>query len=179
MNSKPDSIYLPLVARVVQTTDAATNASASEGADFLIISTNIHNFSRILENFVTRDIRVPIFFNIVDLVEDESPSDVTSMLLQSGACGVVVSLADMKLLGDDPLVKVFSKVHVSDRILRGGRSFSKKLDVDDIRVVSNGKKGITGFTKLEEKEMQLIETERLLLSEAVAVIKKAAPMVIF
>ncbi|XP_020086366.1 probable transmembrane GTPase FZO-like, chloroplastic isoform X3 [Ananas comosus] len=176
MNSKPDSIYLPLVARVVQTTDAATNASASEGADFLIISTNIHNFSRILENFVTRDIRVPIFFNIVDLVEDESPSDVTSMLLQSGACGVVVSLADMKLLGDDPLVKVFSKVHVSDRILRGGRSFSKKLDVDDIRVVSNGKKGITGFTKLEEKEMQLIETERLLLSEAVAVIKKAAPM---
>ncbi|KAI3764064.1 hypothetical protein L2E82_14064 [Cichorium intybus] len=40
MDSKSDSVFLPLVGRKVQTSDAAMNASSFEGADFLIYNNN-------------------------------------------------------------------------------------------------------------------------------------------
>ncbi|XP_072958809.1 probable transmembrane GTPase FZO-like, chloroplastic isoform X1 [Typha angustifolia] len=175
MKSKSDTVYLPLVARIIKTVNSAISASSSEGADFLIISTSIDNFIRVLRSSI-QHVKVPIFFSIVGLVGDESPASVTSKLLQSGACGVVMSFADMKLFSVDLLEKLSSENDEAVRVVQDGYSISSKMDVEDIRVVTNGKKGIAGFTKLDKREIQLIEMERLLLNEAVAVISKAAPM---
>jgi hypothetical protein len=45
-------------------------------------------------------------------------------------------------------------------------------------VLTREKTKVAGFTKLDERVMQLIAMEKPILSEAVAVIRKAAPMVI-
>lgn len=173
--SKLDSVYLPLVARTVQTANSAIIASSSEGADFLIMSVEKDNYVRILENSVNQHVKVPIFFSAFELHRDELPFNLVSKLLQLGACGVVITLDGIRLCGDD-ILKMFSNEHVVNRTSQGVHANSSRMDIEDVSVIINGKNGVAGFTKLGEREIQLIETERILLHEAVAVVKKAAPM---
>lgn len=175
MKSKPDAVYLPLVARNVQTLESARNATISEGADFFVTSTAGLDYASLLANSVTKHVKVPIFFTVVDFIRDDLPSNVLSKLLQSGACGVIVSLDDLKLLGDEFMREMFSTVYEVDKTLLNEFPNSNRIESNNVRVV-NGKKGISGFVKLDDNEMQLIEAERHLLHEAVTVIRKATPM---
>nr|XP_010927024.1 probable transmembrane GTPase FZO-like, chloroplastic isoform X3 [Elaeis guineensis] len=128
MKSKPDSVYLPLVARTVQTANSAISASSSEGADFLIMSTENDNYVTILENSVNQQ------------------------------------------------VKAFSKEDVVNRVSQDVYANSSRMDMEGVSVIINGKNRVAGFMKLGDREIQLIEAERILLHEVVAVVKKAAPM---
>lgn len=174
--SKSDTVYLPLVARRVQTTSAAVSASSFEGADFLIMSSVRENSGRVLGNSVTQHVKVPIFFSIEERVGEDLLVNLASKLLQSGACGIVMSLNELNFFGDDVLKKIFSPAHMVNRILQDGNLSSMKAEEDGITHVSTEEKAISGFTKIDAKEIQLIEEERLLLGEAVVVIQKAAPL---
>ncbi|KAG0517934.1 hypothetical protein BDA96_09G131800 [Sorghum bicolor] len=178
MKSNADSIYLPIVARRIQSANSAISASSSEGADFLIVNTGTGDFTDLMNGGVCQHVKIPIFFTLNHLSEG-TYSDFTSRLLQSGASGVVTSLAGMQLLTDDLIKKDFSKVDSAEEVPRASYSSAGMLeDVNNVMVLTRDreKTKVAGFTKLDEKVMQLIEIEKPILNEAIAIIRKAAPM---
>lgn len=173
MDSITDSVMLPLVARNVQTYDAALDASDSEGADFLIFTLNGGASPEELVRSIPGSIKIPIFVMV------DSPMDEKSLhSLRSGASGVVVSVDEFKLLREDGLSKLFDSEYASNAKVEDiGQS------VEDIKTIDmqNGyyeKQMIGGFTRLEEREQQLLDKERTVLTEAISVIERAAPLVI-
>ncbi|WVZ98370.1 hypothetical protein U9M48_043826 [Paspalum notatum var. saurae] len=179
MKSNADSIYLPIVARTIRSANSAITASSSEGADFLIVNTGSDDFSDVMNGGVGQHVKIPIFFTLNDLQSGATYSDFTSRLLQSGASGVVTSLAGMQLLTDDLIKRDFSKLDLIEEVPQASYSSAGTLeDANDVMVLTREKAKVAGFTKLDEKVMQLIETEKPILNEAIAVIRKAAPMVI-
>ncbi|KAK8630710.1 hypothetical protein V6N13_079491 [Hibiscus sabdariffa] len=117
MDSKSDSVFLPLVARIVQSSDAALNASGSEGADFLIYDVGQEEH---VDMRCHRMPSCPTFSN-----QDESFNE---------------------------------------------------LKMADIVHDSHQKTGVAGFVNMEDREKQLIEKERSVLTEAINVFQKAAPL---
>lgn len=109
MKSNADSIYLPLVARTIRSPNSAISATSSEGADFLIVDTASDDFLSAMNGGVNQHVKIPIFFTLNDLQSRGSYSDITSRLLQSGASGIVTSLAGMRLLTDDLIERDFQK----------------------------------------------------------------------
>ncbi|ESW16628.1 hypothetical protein PHAVU_007G172000 [Phaseolus vulgaris] len=168
LDSKSELVVLPLVARIVHTVDAAVNASKSEGADFLIYGGG--DLERVVREVgsVCESVKIPIF---VSCGKDSMSYADMSGLLASGASGFVTSLANFGLYGDEFLHKVFGSVYASND---GGNVSEIKSNVDN--GFQSGTEIVAGFVKLEDREKQLIETERLVLNEAVEVIKKAAPL---
>lgn len=179
-DTKFESVVLPLVARNVQTPVAAENASNSEGADFLIYDVDgIKPLDEVVYTMFRR-IKIPIFV-MTSSFKDEKLFGEASRLIKAGASGLVISLNELKLLNDDVLNKMFESVILSNK-----RQQQEKLPYlgDKLRTndASNGsvvKKGVVGFVNLEDKVQQLMETERSVLTEAIDVIQRAAPLVIF
>lgn len=180
--SNSDSIYLPIVARTIRSSnsDSARTASSSEGADFLIVNTGTDDFSSVLSGAGAQQVKIPVFFTVTDLQSEGSYSDTTSKLFQSGASGIVLTLAGIQHLTDTIIERDFSKVGATDRVPQVTYSSSASMpeETNNVMVLTREKTKVAGFTKLDEKVMQLIATEKPILSEAVAVIRKAAPMVI-
>ncbi|KAI5018519.1 hypothetical protein ZWY2020_043407 [Hordeum vulgare] len=177
MKSNSDSIYLPLVARTIRSSDSAKSATSSEGADFLIVNTGNGDFSSDFNGNGAQHVKIPVFFTINDLQSEGSYSDTTSRLFQSGASGIVLSLAGIQHLTDNIIETVFLKVDATDRVPQVTYSSASVLEeTNNVMVLTREKSKVAGFTKLDEKVMQLIATEKPILSEAVAVIRKAAPM---
>ncbi|QCE06434.1 thiamine-phosphate pyrophosphorylase [Vigna unguiculata] len=169
VDSKSELVVLPLVARIVHTVDAAMNASKSEGADFLIYGGgDLQLVGREVVS-VRESVKIPIF---VSCGKDNMSYADMSGLLASGASGFVTSLANFGRYGDEFLHKVFGTVYASTD---GGNVSEIELNVDN-GFQSGTEEIVAGFVKLEDREKQLIETERLVLNEAVEVIKKAAPL---
>ena len=179
--SNSDSIYLPIVARTIRSSnpDSARSASSSEGADFLIVNTGTDDFSSVFNGAGAQHVKIPVFFTLTDLQSEGSYSDTTSKLFQSGASGIVLTLAGIQHLTDSIIERDFSKVGATDRVPQVIYSSASTLEeTNNVMVLTREKTKVAGFTKLDEKVMQLIATEQPILSEAVAVIRKAAPMVI-
>ncbi|URE04645.1 Dynamin family [Musa troglodytarum] len=161
-------------ARTVQDTASAITASSSEGADFLIMSTKTVKSVAGQESSITQFVKVPVFFTTSDSHGNQLPSKMASKLLQYGAGGMVMSLNDL-ISFDDGILKMFSMAYMANDILQDAFPNSG-TKTDDSRVVNNGQKGISGFTRLDDREIQLIERERQLIDEAVSIIQKATPM---
>ncbi|KAJ1262723.1 hypothetical protein BS78_09G131700 [Paspalum vaginatum] len=179
MKSNADSIYLPIVARTIRSANSAITASGSEGADFLIVNTGSDDFADVMNGGVGQHVKIPILFTLNDLQSGATYSDFTSRLLQSGASGVVTSLAGMQLLTDDLIKRDFLKSDSIEEVPQASYSSAGSgtlEDENDVMVLTREKAKVAGFTKLDEKVMQLIETEKPILNEAIAVIRKAAPM---
>lgn len=177
LDSKSESVFLPLVARNVQSQDAALDASKAEGADFLIYRVSGDRQFEELERSIFQNVRVPTFVMIDSLASEKSFNKI-SHILKSGASGFVISLQELKVFGIDDLSKLFTTSYVPNRWNDG-----EVQDVDEPKVldVNNGVPGkpvVAGFTKLKERERQLIETERSFLLEVIDAIKQAAPLVI-
>ncbi|KAI7755491.1 hypothetical protein M8C21_031665 [Ambrosia artemisiifolia] len=170
MDSKSDSVFLPLIGRKVQTSDIVMNGSSFEGADFLIYESSKEEI--IDEPLISaiNQVKIPIFVSIDSTNEDKLFNEM-SYMLQSGASGLVVSLEGLKLLGNDAFNKIYS-MRASDtktEALNNGLEFDR----------SNGfpsEKGLAGFVNLLDRERELIQTERLLLLETVDVIQRASPL---
>ncbi|XP_022758213.1 probable transmembrane GTPase FZO-like, chloroplastic isoform X1 [Durio zibethinus] len=174
MDSKSDSVFLPLVARTVQTASAALNASSSEGADFLIYDLGEQEYVDMVMKSVYGNVKIPIF-----IVNSNSQAKVTSYtegskILKSGASGLVLSLEDLRLLTDDVLSQLFNIVSTINNKPRG--ESIDELKMADIDHDSHQKMGVAGFIKVEDREKQLIEKERSVLIEAINVFQKAAPL---
>ncbi|KAL1329623.1 hypothetical protein HN51_046798 [Arachis hypogaea] len=177
LDSKSESVVLPLVARIVQTIDAAVNATKSEGADFLIYgSVDPKDLSKEV-NSVRENVKIPIFVSW-NLHGDRMSYAEASSLLASGGSGFVTTLEGFSLLEDDFLRKLFDMQYANDKItLDGVSGILNKHTLSNVDTdLHSEAEVVAGFIKLEDKEKQLIETEKLVLNEAIEVIKKAAPL---
>ncbi|KAG9457936.1 hypothetical protein H6P81_002444 [Aristolochia fimbriata] len=166
--SKPESVILPLVAKIVQNADSAFNASNAEGADFLIVENNGQNSANAVVSSICQKVKVPVF-TMVDSIGETIPITDASNLLQSGASGIIISMKLMEMLSDDIISNLFSSTLLANE--RGHRKV-----VVDVEKVSHEKTGSREFNLFTEKTKKFIEAERLVLLEAISTIRKAAPM---
>ncbi|KAK8485751.1 hypothetical protein V6N11_037022 [Hibiscus sabdariffa] len=174
MDSKSDSVFLPLVARIVQSSDAALNASSSEGADFLIYDVGQEEHVDMVMKSVYENVKIPIFIvNNNSQAEVPSHSELSN-ILKSGASGVVLSLDDLRLSTDDGLSRFFNIVYTTNNKPQDESLYELKMA--DIVHDSHQKTGVAGFINVEDREKQLIEKERSVLTEAINVFQKAAPL---
>jgi len=175
MSSKSDTVILPVVARSVQTVNAALNATTFEGADFLICSSSVEQWSDLLMQSVNESVKIPIFFEISLIRNDPSPNKV-SKLLTFGASGVVTTLEELKSMAD-VLSKLLYETPLVNKRTLAEIPKSNRLNMLNSTNGFAGEAGISSFVKLEDKEVQFIKKERRLLVEAVNAIEKAAPLV--
>jgi chemotaxis signal transduction protein len=88
-------------------------------------------------------------------------------------------LAGIQHLGENVIERDFIKVGAADSVPEVTYSSPSTLEeANNVMVLTRDKTKVAGFTKLDERVMQLLAMEKPILSEAVAVIRKAAPMVI-
>nr|GMD26873.1 probable transmembrane GTPase FZO-like, chloroplastic isoform X1 [Ipomoea batatas] len=171
LDTKSESVVLPLVARIVQTPEAALQASNSEGADFIIFNVGDSRSEEVVSS-VFETLKVPVFVMIDSLGEGKLFNE-ASYFLELGASGLVISTNELKFISNDD---DFSKLFF------GARALEMKSDEKDGGQVFDsvngfpGKKGAAGFTKLLEREQQLIETEKLILRSTINAIEQAAPL---
>ncbi|KAL6968327.1 hypothetical protein U1Q18_034131 [Sarracenia purpurea var. burkii] len=175
MDSRSDSVILPLVARYVQTSDAALNASNFEGADFLIYGINGEKHAEEPVSSVWKSVKVPTFATIASFGFDNFFND-AGKYLGSGASGLVVSLEELKWFTDEVMSKLFNTVHQSNKGGPERLQSADELKTLDIDNGFPGKKGLAGFIKLAHRERQLLEKEKLVLLEVINVIQGAAPL---
>ncbi|KAL3647885.1 hypothetical protein CASFOL_008853 [Castilleja foliolosa] len=171
LDAKTDSVILPLVARNVQTYEAALDASDSEGADFLIYTIKDDVHLEELMSSVSESVKIPIFI-MVDYPRDES-SKLSLDLIRSGVSGVVVSMYELNSFRENDLTKLF---YAPGKIIDDGGKKNNTLKNVGMENGFYGTKMIGGFTRLEEREKEFIEKERLILLEAINVIERAAPL---
>lgn len=176
IDSKSESVVLPLVARTVETASAALDASTSEGADFLIYAIRGDSPKEDLVTSLFQHVRIPTFIMVDSLVDEKSFHEALN-LVKSGASGLVVSLPDLKLLGSDDSNKLYGSLYVFSKRMDDKVQKSDEMNMLDVDNGSSPEVGVAGFTKLEERERQLVEKERSLLLEAIDVIRQAAPLV--
>lgn len=172
IDSKSESVVLPLVGRNVQTANAAVNASNSEGADFLICGSGEGKFVDVVDNSLFDNVKIPIF--VINTSRGEATSLVEmSKFLKAGASGLVISLADLRWFSDHVLGQLFNASYAINK--------DPQDELNELKLLESDKSfhGVAGFVNLEDREKQLIETERSLLLEAINIIQKAAPLVIF
>ncbi|XP_006851107.2 probable transmembrane GTPase FZO-like, chloroplastic isoform X1 [Amborella trichopoda] len=172
MESKSESIVLPLVARTVTTTESALSASNSEGADFLIFAINNEKDVEMLSRSVVRNVKVPVF-TMINSLESSELHNGAAKLLQSGASGLVISSHDMQFRGD-----VYSQL-LSSAILTEKGNQEELQSPEKIKLMNgedfHANKTVDGITKIEDIEKQIIEAERPVLLEAIDFIRKTAP----
>lgn len=175
IDARSESVVLPLVAKNVQTPVAALNASNSEGADFLIYGSNGGTHAEEPGSSVWETVKVPIFVMIASFGFDPISVEAKN-LLKSGASGLVVSLGELKMLTDEVMSKLFTTVHGSKNRGQGTFRGSDKLKTLKVDNGFPGRKKVAGFIKLEDRERQLVETEKMVLLEVISVIQGAVPL---
>lgn len=177
MDSKSESVVLPLVARKVESPEDALNASSSEGADFLIYSIEKGTHADIILKAVCENVKIPIFVMVTSYGEEALVAE-ASNLLNSGASGLVTTVKGFEKFGDDRLSSLFNEVYTPSN---GAQDELDELYEGKLLNVDSGfgaEERVAGFIKLEDWEKKFIERERSVLLEAINVIKKAAPLVI-
>ncbi|CAI0448911.1 unnamed protein product [Linum tenue] len=161
MDSKSESVLLPLVAKIVQTPKSAVEAASSEGADFLILSSSNEETFDPQFNSGFQSVKIPIFVGY---------GKSGSQFVNSVPSGYVMSLEDLRLVSDDSLSQLFQpEQKAQSEFEQPSRRDTRLGDV-------NGKDTVAGFVRLEDQEKQLIAKEKSLLLEAIDIIKKAVPM---
>lgn len=178
MDAKTDSVILPLVARNVQTYDAALDASNAEGADFLIFTINGDGRPEEVVSSVSGRVKIPIFI-MIDSPRDGISLKISLDSLRSVVSGLVVSVDELNSLREDGLSKLFYSEYASNKKVEDRGQSIDHLKMTHTENGFYGKKMIAGFTRLEEREQQFIDKERLILLEAINVIQRATPLVIF
>uniref|UniRef100_A0A7N0SYC6 G domain-containing protein n=1 Tax=Kalanchoe fedtschenkoi TaxID=63787 RepID=A0A7N0SYC6_KALFE len=167
MDGKAQTVMLPLVAKKVQTTMAALSASNSEGADFLLLSPNEDEDPVDLMSSLSRSIKVPVFVTC-------SLPDSGEKLLRSGASGLVVSLKELGRFSEGSITSL-----ISTPLKATGEPVndSEGARIVELRQSYNGsywEDRVVGI--VEGREKKFVEKEKVVLLEAIDVIKKAAPL---
>ncbi|XP_010474935.1 PREDICTED: probable transmembrane GTPase FZO-like, chloroplastic isoform X1 [Camelina sativa] len=173
MGSNPDSVVLPLVARIVKDVDSALSASSSEGADFLILGSGEDEQVGLLAESLLKSVKIPIFVTCRSKGEEAKEE---LQLLKSGASGFVISLKDLRSSRDVALRQCLDGPYVVNYETRNGNEsiLNEKPFVEATDLLE--KKNSAGFIKLEDKQKQVIEMEKSALRETIEIIHKAAPL---
>ncbi|XP_074312148.1 putative transmembrane GTPase FZO-like, chloroplastic isoform X2 [Silene latifolia] len=174
MGSKSESVYLPVIGKMVQTVNAAIFACDSEGADFLIFSSPVEEHTDILRESINQKIEIPVFYQSSFIKNDGFFNEVP-MKIMPGASGVVTTLEELMSNGDLLGKLVYNIPAVNNRSPKEITNFSKM----NLLNTTNGLGGNLGFdssVKLEDSEAQFIKKERRVLVAAANIIEKAAPL---
>ncbi|CAN0892882.1 Probable transmembrane GTPase FZO-like, chloroplastic [Linum grandiflorum] len=170
MESKSESVLLPLVAKIVETPKSAVDGASSEGADFLILSSGREDTFDSEFDSGFQSVKIPIF---VDYASNE---EAVPPMTKCRTSGYVMSLEDLRLVSDDslsqlfqPMTKLEPKTQNEVAELNTYKGLNLENDV-------NGKDIVPGFVRLEDKGKRLIEKEKSVLLEAIDIMKKAVPM---
>ncbi|KAL0697249.1 hypothetical protein Bca4012_053371 [Brassica carinata] len=166
MGSNSESVLLPLVARIVKDVDSALTASTSEGADFLILVGSRQDQQQVglLADSLLKSVKIPIFVTCISKGEAKEELQ----LLKSGASGFVISLNDLRSSRDVALRQFLDGAYVNetDSVLNETPS----VEASDLHEKA------AGVVKLEDKQKEIIETEKSVLRETIEIIQKAAPL---
>lgn len=171
MGSNPDSVVLPLVARIVKDVDSALSAASSEGADFIILESGEDKQVGFLADSLLESVKIPIFVTC----RSKGEAIEEFQLLNSGASGFVISLRDLRSSRDVALRQCLDGAYGLSHETQNGHEEALVEASDDLQQRKNS----AGFTKLEDKQKQIIEMEKSVLKETIEIIHKAAPLVIF
>ena len=164
LDSLSDSLFLPLVGRNVKSSISAVNASKSEGADFVLYDLDEEKLDMTTDS-VFKNVKIPIFVRLSSYGENTRFVEALKWM-EFGGSGLVISLQGLRLVSDDVVGKLFDSIFTEN-----GRN------EDAIESGALETTQVAGFVNLEDREKEVIETEKLVLREAISVIQKAAPMV--
>lgn len=178
IDSKSESVLLPVVGRSVQTASAALDASNSEGADFLICGLGEDKNDDVVGNTLFTNVKTPIFIMHASCREAISILEM-SKFIKSGASGLVISLQDLKSLSDGVMRQLLNSYYAINGEEQDELEILSNLEVLNANNGSRKEKQVAAFVKLEDREKQLLDTEKSVLLEAINTIQKAAPLVIF
>uniref|UniRef100_A0A1J3I5A0 Uncharacterized protein in xynA 3'region n=1 Tax=Noccaea caerulescens TaxID=107243 RepID=A0A1J3I5A0_NOCCA len=165
MGSNPDSVVLPLVARIVKDVDSALSAASSEGADFIILESGEDKQVGLLADSLlkSKSVKIPIFVTC----RSKGEAKQEFQLLNSGASGFVISLRDLRSSRDVALRQCLDGAYGLSHETQNG---------NEEALVEARKNSAAGFTKLKDKQKQIIEMEKSVLQETIEIIQKAAPL---
>lgn len=178
LDSKSEAVFLPLVGQNMQTTSTTSSISTSEGVDLLICDMSEENNTNNFLNSVLGDVKIPIFVSLPSMGNSDLLIQ-TSELMRAGAGGFVISLKDLGLYSDAIQSGLFNTASLSRNETINGLDSSNEFKLLEAEKDFHVTKRVAGFVNLEGREEQLIESEKSVLMEAVNLIQKAAPMVIF
>lgn len=173
--SRFQSVMLPLVARNVESSSAASYASISEGADFLVFDVAGTKHTDDIYNSLFEDVKIPIFFKL-DSTGNSTILSEGAKLLWRGASGLVINVRDLVFFNNIALSDLSSTANSFDlEVSNEVRNNSKMQLSEEKELYKKGR--VAGFVKLEEREKELIEAEKSLLTKAINIFQKAAPLV--
>ncbi|KAH9617554.1 hypothetical protein KSS87_007131 [Heliosperma pusillum] len=174
MGSKSESVYLPVIGKMVQTVNAAIFACDSEGADFLIFNSPVEQHTDILRESINQKIEIPVFYQS-SFFKNDGFFNKVPMKIMPAASGVVTTLEELMSNGDLLGKLVYNIPAVNDTSPKEIANFSKKNMLNTTNGLG-GNLGFDSFVKLEDSEAQFIKKERRVLVAAANIIEKAAPL---
>ncbi|CAN1729172.1 Probable transmembrane GTPase FZO-like, chloroplastic, partial [Linum perenne] len=170
MESKSESVILPLVAKIVETPKSAVDGASSEGADFLILSSGSEDTFDSEFDTGFQSVKIPIFVGYASNAES------APLMIKSRPSGYVMSLDDLRLVSDDSLSQLFQSVSTLEQKTQNEVANLNKYNELNFESGVNGRDTVAGFVRLEDKGKRLVEKEKSVLSDAIDIIKKAVPM---
>eukprot|EP00249_Psilotum_nudum_P024869 c29312_g2_i1 orf=312-3491(+) len=180
-----ESSVLPLIARIIETGQSALRATASEGADLLILLLPEGAYSSIAVSNICNRASIPVFV-LSSLAVPLSESAIKSSALElwkAGASGVVLYAKDMKgALREDALT--FAATLVS---FMRTTYWQKSVNAQSPTVLDQAKDStVNGMEKdrskphlktLDLQATEILEEERSLLASVIELVQEAAPEV--
>lgn len=177
-NVSPENPVLPLVARCVSSAESALLATASEGADFLILQGLSDPETKRVINSIRERVSIPIFLRESGGLK--KGEEVDFPLLKAGANGLLYNPVDLKdVPAKDVGDLVASLLGAMSTILQRRSSGISRLSLPadmqgtSTRITKNS--ATVKSSSLEIEFSAILEEERSLLTSMIKLLKEASP----
>ncbi|MCO5554278.1 hypothetical protein L7F22_007806 [Adiantum nelumboides] len=181
-NVNPDNSVLPLVARCVSSAESALLATASEGADFLILQGLNELDTKLVIDSIRERVSIPIFVQDAGGLQKGEEMDLP--MLQAGANGFFYDSLALKNIPAGDVSGVVSSLvgNMSTVLQRRTSRMSKRLTPADAqgpstRIATN--LDTSRSSSLDVEFRTILEEERSLLTSMIKLLKAASPEVKF
>lgn len=182
-NVSASSSVLPLVARSVRSAQSALSATASEGADFLILQVSADADAKIVVSNVCERVSIPVFVQASALNLSAFTLAESSVLLalQAGASGLVFSGDEMKNVAADRIAHLASSLVSAmsnlfqHRSASGAESLMPGTVVDETVNISTKDVATSQAMTLDVQAQKILEEERVLLTSLIELVQEATP----
>lgn len=177
-SAQSESSFIPLVARTVRTAESAQNATATEGADLLMLVIENQKDAEMLVGSVCQHVSIPVFV-MFDSLKESALASLTYNLVKAGASGIVLSAENVTYLGDDILKEVKTllfSIKLTDQSSKKyvAEDFSETNMVNN-NISSNATKAMEMEKSLDIEAKEVLDEERPLLLKTINIVREAAP----
>lgn len=182
-NISPENPVLPLVVRSVSSAQSALLATASEGADLLILQAQDERDTKIIISSVCERVSIPIFSqeSVGSLISILKAEKTAFPSLEAGASGLICNGIDLKsLAADDIGVLTLSLVTAMNSSFQprsaGGARSSFLSEVRNPSSTNTAKDTATSKTLSLDLQVRIIlDEERGLLASLIRLVQEASP----